>query len=171
MPGDDTEILGANQLTNPPHPPTHQNPTNLWSIYKKFFNHPLGLTLSIPSLVYLFIADTGWQGCLPQPWLKLTVFINIWSPSGADLLVQVLLWNKIESYRFNDSKTTIGKLRFFFHLCEKLKHDMGEFAEILAPSRKGFNNRQIQIIKPTEISILVLVREGLQLIEKVSSGQ
>ena len=48
---------------------------------------------------------------------------------------------------------------------------MGEFAEILAPSRKGFNNNgQIHITKATEISILVLVREGLQLIEKVSSG-
>ena len=47
--------------------------------------------------------------------------------------------------RFRDSKTTFGKLRFFFHLCEKLKHDIGEFAEILAPSRKGFHIGPIKI--------------------------
>ena len=41
-------------------------------------------------------------------------------------------------FRFSDSKWTEGKLKFFLSLCEKLKHDMGEFAEILAPSRKGF---------------------------------
>ena len=46
MPGDDMENLGASHST-------HQNPNNLWSIYKKYLNHPLGLTLSTPSLVIL----------------------------------------------------------------------------------------------------------------------
>ena len=49
---------------------------------------------------------------------------------------------------------------------------MGEFAEILAPSRKGFHivDQSKYITALTEILILVLVREGLQLIEKVPSG-
>ena len=49
---------------------------------------------------------------------------------------------------------------------------MGEFAEILAPSRKGFHIvDQSKYNSLTEILILVLVREGLQLIEKVPSGK
>ena len=69
--------------------------------------------------------------------------------------------------RFSDSKWTEGKLKFFLSLCEKLKHDMGEFAEILAPSRKGFQ----QIIidqKPQFIFYIVHVIEGLKIIEKVN---
>ena len=48
--------------------------------------------------------------------------------------------------RFSDSKWTDGKLKFFLSLCEKLKHDIGEFAEILAPSRKGFQQIIVKLL-------------------------
>ena len=56
------EILGANNPTHHTHPPTQQNPANLSSIYKKYLNHPLGLTLSTPSLVTFTIEHLEcWQ--------------------------------------------------------------------------------------------------------------
>ena len=96
-------------------------------------------------LIYLFCTGTEWLDFSPQSWLKLTVFINIWSLSGNINSAAVRQTWIISPLRFRDSKTTFGKLRFFFHLCEKLQHDMGEFAEILAPSRKGFHIEPIKL--------------------------
>ena len=80
-------------------------------------------------------------------------------------LIQVnQLYKYFVSIRFKENKWTAGKLNFFRNLCEKLKHDIGEFAEILAPTRKGF---VCKIILLSKNFILVLVQEGIDIIEKV----
>ena len=66
----------------------------------------------------------------------------------ASCLTQVnQLYKYFVSIRFKENKWTAGKLNFFRNLCEKLKHDIGEFAEILAPTRKGFVCTIILLIK------------------------
>ena len=62
------------QPTTPTHPPKPNQPF-LWSICKKYLNHPLGLTLSTHSLVYPVISRhliVYWMCCLSSEiWLKL----------------------------------------------------------------------------------------------------
>lgn len=96
------------------------------------------------SFIYFVQAQNDWASHLnlDSNWQYLSIFdlyqvININSAVKQTWILSPL--------RFRDSKTTFGKLRFFFHLCEKLQHDMGEFAEILAPSRKGFHIEPIKI--------------------------
>ena len=71
MPGDETEILGANHPTQP-HPTTQQNSTNLRSNNWKYLSHPLGLTFSTPSLGYFlyFFYISQFSKCI-VPWSQI----------------------------------------------------------------------------------------------------
>ena len=110
------------QPTTPTHP-TKPKPTNLWSIYKKYLNHPLGLTLSTPGLVspifpYFFNFIFSSSHVLPAWGFQHTQMWNIFSHLiKTTILFQTAASELVRQTLQIIAKHTLSCFQSIHHLC------------------------------------------------------